>query len=204
MRDDPTIPRSLEEVERHCFVQLARAVRDRRSAFHLAVLASTGLDGFPAARTVVLRAADGASRSLRVHTDRRSPKAAELAADPRVALLFYDPQARLQFRFRAYATLHADDATAHDVWTGVAATSRRCYLGLAPGTPSATPISGLPADLEARAPSPGESAAGRPNFAVVQARLRGLDWLHLAAGGHRRARFDWPEDGAPTATWVAP
>jgi hypothetical protein len=57
MRDDPTTPRSLEEIERQCFLLLARAVRDRRSALHIATLASAGRDGVPAARSVVLRAA---------------------------------------------------------------------------------------------------------------------------------------------------
>jgi pyridoxamine 5'-phosphate oxidase len=204
MRDDPTAPQSLEEVERHCFALLARGVRDRHSALHIATLASGGRDGFPAARSVVLRAVDATNRMLRFHTDRRSAKYAELEADPRVAILFYDPRARLQFRFQAHATLHRDDEETHAVWAGVAAGSRRIYLGLPPGSPSATPASGLPEELETRLPTPAESAAGILNFAVIQVRLLGLDWLHLAAGGHRRARFAWTPGEPATATWLVP
>ena len=204
MREDPVAPRTLAEIERHCFALLARGVRDRRSALHLAVLASAGDDGFPAARTVVLRAVDTAARTLRVHTDRRSAKFAELTADPRAALLFYEPRARLQVRFRALATLHAGDDVARGIWQGVAATSRRCYLGLAPGSVSAGPVSGLPPELETRGPTPEESAPGAANFCAVTLRLLTLDWLHLAAGGHRRARFDWTDPAAPAATWLAP
>lgn len=201
---EPAIPQALGEIERHCFALLARGVRDRRSACHLAVLATTGLDGFPAARTVVLRAVDAAARTLRFHTDRRSPKLAALAADPRMAIHFYDPRARLQFRFRAIAALHVGDETTQAVWRDVAPFSRRCYLGLTPGSVSAAPTSGLPPELETRAPGPEESASGLANFAVLRARLVELDWLHLAAAGHRRARFDWSDPAAPAATWLAP
>jgi hypothetical protein len=204
MRDDPTTPRSLDEIERQCFMLLARAVRDRRSALHVATLASAGRDGFPAARSVVLRACDATQRTLRFHTDGRSRKYVELEADPRAAILFYDPRARLQFRFRAIATLHRGDATARAVWAGVAAGSRRVYLGLPPGQPSATPASGLPPALETRPPTIEESAPGVSNFATIAVRLLALDWLHLAAGGHRRARFEWPEHGPTDATWLAP
>lgn len=204
MRDDPTAPRSLEEIERHCFALLARGVRDRHSALHIATLASSGRDGFPAARSVVLRAVDAGGRTLRFHTDRRSSKWAELEADPRVTILFYEPRARLQFRFRAIAALHHDDDAARAVWAGIAAGSRRIYLGLPPGTASATPVSGLPQELETRHPTAEESAPGLANFAMIRARLLGLDWLHLAAGGHRRARFTWAEGEPQIATWLAP
>jgi pyridoxamine 5'-phosphate oxidase len=203
-RDDPALPRGLEEIERHCFALLARGVRDRRSAFHLATLASLGRDGFPAARTVVLRAADPVARTLRFNTDRRSRKFAELEAEARVAILFYDPRARLQFRFRAVATLHAGDETAHAIWRDVSASSRRCYLGQPPGAASDAPTSGLPPELEGRAPSAEESVPGLANFAAIRVRLLDLDWLHLAAGGHRRARIDWRDPAAPAATWLAP
>lgn len=204
MREDPTAPHSLEEIERQCFTLLARGVRDRHSALHVATLASSGRDGFPAARSVVLRAVDAGRRTLRFHTDPRSAKWAELQADPRVTILFYEPRARLQFRFRAIATLHHDDESTREVWAGIAAGSRRVYLGLPPGTPSATPVSGLPTELEGRHPTAEESAPGVANFAMIRARLLDLDWLHLAAGGHRRARFAWPQDAPPAATWLVP
>jgi hypothetical protein len=204
MHDDPTAPRTLDEIERQCFTLLVRGVRDRRSALHVATLASAGRDGFPAARSVVLRAVDPAGRVLRFHTDRRSAKYAEMDADPRVAILFYDPRARLQFRFQALATLHHGDDVARGAWAGVSTGSRRCYLGLAPGSAQFAPASGLPAELETRPPTAAETTPGFANFSIIQARLLDLDWLHLAAGGHRRARFAWTQDAPTVATWLAP
>ncbi len=53
-----------------------------QSGFHTPALATIGRDGAPRLRTVVLRGVDRAARSLRVHCDARSAKAAEIAADP--------------------------------------------------------------------------------------------------------------------------
>ena len=53
-------------------------------------LATLGLDGCPSARTVLLSAVSDAG--FRFHTDARSAKAAELAADDRVALVVAFPE----------------------------------------------------------------------------------------------------------------
>lgn len=53
-------------------------------------LSTIGLDGYPAARTVLLSAFDGAR--MHFHTDARSRKAAELAAVPRATLTLVWPE----------------------------------------------------------------------------------------------------------------
>ena len=70
---------------------LGEGASDRRSIFHTPALVSVGLDGWPKARTVVLRSVDRESATLRCHTDLRSPKVAELEGNPRVGVLAYDP-----------------------------------------------------------------------------------------------------------------
>jgi pyridoxamine 5'-phosphate oxidase len=60
----------------------------------LMTLTTVGADGYPDARNVLLSDFDG--RALFFHTDARSRKAAELAADPRVALAFVWPDAGRQ------------------------------------------------------------------------------------------------------------
>ena len=82
-RPDP--PVDLDDVLAESFRLLARGVADRRSPFHTPTLASLNADGAPSLRTVVLRGFDPARRELRVHTDARSAKLAELAAEPRAA-----------------------------------------------------------------------------------------------------------------------
>ncbi len=81
---------TLEGALHAAFGRLAEGARDGRSPFRTPALATLGRDGAPQLRTVVLRGFDPAARSLSIHTDRRSAKVAELAADPRAALHVYD------------------------------------------------------------------------------------------------------------------
>jgi pyridoxamine 5'-phosphate oxidase len=178
---------------------IARGVADRRSPFHHPTVATLGLDGFPQARTVILRGCDVASRTLRFHTDARSMKAREIGADGRAALHFYDPGVKIQIRVSGTATLHTSDAAADAAWTGSRVFSRQCY-GIAPGPGTGIAMGGgfsLP-DVTDDA-----TAAGRANFAAITIGVARLEWLYLAAAGHRRARFAW-DSGALDAGWLAP
>ena len=185
---------TLEETLAQAFGLIARGVETSRSPFHTPTLATTGLDGAPALRTVVLRAFDPAFRILRIHTDRRSAKAAELARDGRAMLHGYDPGAQVQLRLAGVATLHIDDATADAAWATSRESSRMCY---AAEHPPGAPLPAPPA-------APQDPEAGRPHFAAVTLRVDSLDWLLLARAGHRRARFAWDAAGILSATWIAP
>jgi len=190
----PPPPARLEDALAGAFALLARGVADRRSPLHTPTLATRGTDGAPNARTVVLRAFDPGSRRLRLHTDRRSAKATELAADPRVMLHGYDAGAQIQLRIAGRASLHHADALAEDAWAGSRASSRMCYAAAeAPGAAVAAP-----------SPAPRDTEGGRDNFMAVVMTMDSLDWLLLAHEGHRRARFAWDEAGALSASWVAP
>ena len=187
---EASLPATLEDA----FASLMRGVTDRRHGFHIPALATIGPDGAPAVRSLVLRAVDAPARRLRLHSDSRAAKVADLIVDPRAALLFYDAPSQLQLRLTGRATLHRDDAVADLAWAESRAMSRCCYaIDPAPGTPVASP----PA-------APLDSEAGRPHFCVVMFNLDTLESLHLAATGHRRARFAWDAAGRASATWLVP
>lgn len=166
----------------------------RHAPFHLVQVATLGPEG-PEARTVVLRGADRAAGTLRFHTDARAPKAAEIAADPRVALVGYDPGLGLQLRMRGRAALHAGAAA----WAASGRSSRVCYrAAFAPSSPVAAPEA---ADPTPAMRDPADPDEGRANFRAVLVTLGSIDWLDLASEGHRRARFAAPDwQGA----WLAP
>ncbi|MDO9498548.1 pyridoxamine 5'-phosphate oxidase family protein [Falsiroseomonas sp.] len=186
--------RDLDATLAEAFRLIARGVADRRHPFHTPTLATLAADGAPSARTVVLRGFDAATRQLRIHTDRRAAKVAELNAQPRASLHMYDHGAAVQLRLSCLATLHADDAVAQSGWAASRDFSRMCYaIQPAPGTPCAEPP-----------PAPADAEAGRPNFCVVLLRIDRLEWLHLAAAGHRRAHFAWSGPGGPEAGWLVP
>jgi hypothetical protein len=193
-RPRPSWADDLDGTLAEAFRLLSRGVADRRSPFHTPCLGTVDAAGAPVLRTVVLRGFDPASRRLRIHTDLRSGKAAELRANPAVALHGYDQAAQVQLRLSGTATLHARDEVADAAWAASRPFSRRCYATPdAPGTPCATPPD-----------APTDEAAGRPHFAAVIIAFDRLEWLWLAAAGHRRARFAWGADGAFSATWLVP
>ncbi|MCJ2071225.1 pyridoxamine 5'-phosphate oxidase family protein [Methylobacterium sp. J-030] len=177
---------------------LAEGAALGRSGFHLPALATLGADGAPRLRTVVVRAADPEAGSLRFHCDRRSDKAAEIAANPACALMAYDAAAKIQIRVEGRAALHADDAVAEAAWAGSRAMSRVCY-GAEPAPGTALPAGDaytLPDEAAA-------GTAGRPHFAAVLVRAERLDFLYLDRRGHRRAA--WHRNGSGwQGTWLAP
>jgi pyridoxamine 5'-phosphate oxidase len=193
-----TPPGDLGAVREEALGLLARGALDRRSAFHTPVLATVGLDGAPRARVVVLRAFCRETLSLRIHTDARSSKCAELRRDPRAGLTFYDGGRKVQLRVEGTAQMHQGDAIAQAAWSASQPMSRRCYAtSPGPGTPLAAGGDfALPADDEA-------AAAGQAHFVALLLTVERLEWLYLAAAGHRRALLTLaPHAGA--ATWLTP
>lgn len=177
---------------------LAEGAQCGKSGFHLPALATVSADGCPRIRTVVLRAADDASGTLRFHCDRRSGKAAEISRHPACALTAYDAAEKIQIRIEGRATLHTDDALAELAWAGSRAMSRVCY-GAEPG-----PGTALPTGDAYVVPDEADAAAlGRPHFAAVLVRAERLELLYLDRRGHRRA--GWRRDGEGwEGAWLAP
>jgi pyridoxine/pyridoxamine 5'-phosphate oxidase len=176
--------------------RLGRATKDRRSAWHTPVVATVSPEGLPSARVMVLRGADRATATLRLHTDVRAAKVAHLRRNPGVAILFYDAGAKLQLRVEGEGRIEADGPAADAAWAATRLLGRRCYTApVAPGAPADGPVSGLPAHLEAREPTLDESETGRPNFSALVVRIRALEFLYLAMTGHIRGRFEASDEG---------
>lgn len=170
-------------LEAHLWARLARAVADAADPWRFAVLATLGAEG-PQARTVGLRGADRAPGTVEVHADARTPKVAELAADPRAQLLLWDAAAQEQLRLSLAVEVVRAPA---DRWARVPPASRGNYgTTPAPGTP-------IPAaEAYARDPAPARLAA-------LVGRVTRMDAVWLAGEPHRRAIRDgggW--------RWVAP
>ncbi len=144
----------------------------------------------------MLRGADKTLRQIVFHTDVRSRKWTELESNPQFAAHFYDPAAKLQLRLDCIAKLDWNNETSRLAWERSRPMSRECYRQkLAPRLPMHDPREAgqdwLPAGDAFR------------NFAVITGRVVLVDWLYLAAAGHRRAIFDW-RSGDLHQTWVAP
>ena len=192
---------SLDQVRADIHARLAKAAKSRKSPMHTPVVATTDAD----ARVMVLRAWDREARTLRFHTDARSPKVAAMRADGRVGVLFYDAPQKVQIRCRGTASVEQEGARADAAWGAASAFARRCYMGAGPGSEAAEPTSGLPASVEGHEPTAQDLLPARENFAIVLVQVASADWLYLAHTGHRRARIDLTgNDDAGGSTWLTP
>lgn len=186
-----------------CRDRLIRAPRDRKSPLHTPVIVTADVD----ARVMVLRAFDAAAWTLRLHTDTRAPKAGAIAADPRIAVLFYDKGAKIQIRARGAGEIVRLGAEVDAAWNASTRFARRCYLGEGPGAGSDGPTSGLPPEFEGSEPDEAQLVPARENFALLKITLTALDWLYLAHTGHARAQFARGEAGGAVrweGHWVSP
>lgn len=187
-----------------CWRLLVRGAGDRRSPVHTPVVATTGPDGRPDARIMVLRGADRASANLRFHTDMRSPKCRGIDGAP-ACINAYHPGEAVQLRISGVCRLDHDGARADAAWTASTPFGLRTYLTeAAPGTALPAPASGLPANIEGRAPTPDELVPARANFAVLLVTITRIDWLHLAQAGHRRLQLCCDDSRNWQGQWLVP
>ncbi len=178
----------------------------RKAAAHCPVIGTIGADGTPSQRVMILRHVDWDGRRLRFHTDARSDKRADLAANAAASVLIYDEPAKVQLRLGGTAQMQTHGGEADMAWAESTLFARRCYLTQhAPGSLSAEPSSGLPAEIEGKQPTDAEIGPGRVNFAILTVTFSFLEWLYLANSGHRRARFSWDDrSGCWGGNWLVP
>lgn len=177
---------TIEAVRAAVWRELERAAASRNHAWRTPVLA-TG-DGRGAdARTVILRDVEPDQRVLRIFTDARSAKAAQVQAQPDGMLVMWSAALSWQLRLRVQLTLHTDGLGVSSRWAKVKLTpSAQDYLSpLPPGAALGAPVQ--------------PQRDSREYFAVIEALVISIDWLELHADGHRRAIFD-----AAGARWVQP
>lgn len=191
---------ALELILNEIHQQLHFGATRRSSPMHTPVVGTADGD----LRVMVLRDFDLASRTLRFHTDARSPKVAAIKVDPSITVLFYDPEAKVQIRARGIGRVGTNDAVVDAAWDQATPFAKRCYLAeSAPGSSSESPVSGLPGWVEGITPTEAQVAPGRENFAVLLVRIVTFDWLYLANTGHRRARFEY-SDEKMIGNWLVP
>lgn len=191
---------TLQDVEADLKQHLARAAKDRWSPMHVPAVVTSDVD----ARGMVLREFDLNAWTLRFHTDTRAPKVAAIESDPRMAVLFYDKDSKVQIRVKGVGRVLRDGPVAEAAWMAGDNFARRCYLGEGPGAASEEPTSGLPPEIEGLEPTDDQLVPARENFGVLLIELAELDWFYLAHTGHMRAQFTKDGDTRWQGRWVSP
>ena len=100
--------------------ELTRAPHDRHHDWRTPILATQGMGQTgPQARTVVLREADANRWQLQIYTDARTPKCAELVAQPKAQLIFWSKRLNWQLRVSAVATVDTSSPAVGVAWEKV-------------------------------------------------------------------------------------
>ena len=168
---------------------LLKSGLNRNSSFHLPVFIS-GKDNKFDGRTVVLRGVDIINKNLWFHTDIRSRKIRVLKKHPYASFLFYDKDEKIQLRIFGKTKINYKNNKTKKSWEKTIHMSRQCYLGeKTPGAISSKPTSGLNDNVDNFKYTLEESEIGYKNFCLIETFISSIEWLYLAAKGHRRAHF---------------
>ena len=186
----PSFYEDFSGIKTKIWSMLDNAIKDRSSQFRIPVFICGSQDDFDG-RIVVLRKSDQSNNLIQYHSDIRSNKIAKLKSNKNASMLFYDKEEKIQVRLKVDCTINHDNEITKESWLKTGHMSRKCYLvDNGPGTESPTPTSGLRPELDNFEFTMEQSEVGYENFTVIQCKIKNMEWLYLAAKGHRRAKFD--------------
>jgi len=199
----PAYYEDFKEIKKKIWSMLNDAVNNRSSQFRIPVFVCGDQKDFDG-RIVVLRKSDQKNNLLQFHSDIRSEKINKLKRNNNASMLFYDKNEKIQLRITVQCKINYDNIITKESWSKTGHMSRKCYLVKnGPGNISKKPTSGLKPEQDNFQFSLEESEMGYRNFCVVQCMIKSIEWLYLAAKGHRRAKFIYKKDHIDKV-WLTP
>ena len=197
----PAYYEDFNEIKKKIWLMLDDAITNRASQFRIPTFICGNQSDFDG-RIVVLRKSDQHNNIVQFHSDIRSDKIEKLKRNPKAAMLFYDKDEKIQVRLKIECVVNHNNDITKESWSKTQHISRKCYLAdNGPGSESETPTSGLKPELDNFEFTMKQSEEGYKNFTVIQCKIKSIEWLYLAAKGHRRARFDLE---TKKDTWLVP
>ena len=197
----PAYYEDFNEIKKKIWLMLDDAISNRASQFRIPTFICGDQSDFDG-RIVVLRKSDQHNNTVQFHSDLRSDKIEKLKKNPKAAMLFYDKEEKIQVRLKIECVVNHNNDITKESWSKTQHISRKCYLvDNGPGSESEIPTSGLKPELDNFDYTKEQSEEGYKNFTVIQCKIKFIEWLYLAAKGHRRARFDLENN---IDTWLVP
>ena len=197
----PAYYENFKEIQKKIWLMLNDSISNRDAQFRIPVFICGNQNDFDG-RVVVLRKSDQQNNLVQFHSDIRSNKIAKLKKNKKASMLFYDKEEKIQVRLKVECIVNHNNEITKQSWIKTGHMSRKCYLlDNGPGTESPTPTSGLKPELDNFEFTMEQSEEGYKNFTVIQCEIKNIEWLYLAAKGHRRARFDLENK---KDTWLVP
>ena len=121
-----------------------------------------------------------------------------------VVLRGVDESEKIQLRINGQAKINYQNTKTKKSWKQTVHMSRQCYLGnKAPGSYIPLPASGLTNEIDNLKYTLEESEIGYKNFCVIETYIKSIEWLYLAAKGHRRAYFSL-KNNSLEKKWLIP
>ena len=186
----PDYYNNLDKIYLKIWDLLKIGLQNRDLPFHIPVFICGEKNNYDG-RIVVLRGIDEKEKKIWFHSDIRSNKIKILKSNPESVFLFYDKNEKIQLRIRGNSQINYQNPITKKSWGKTAHMSRQCYLGdKAPGSNTKVPASGLTSDIDNLKYTKEESEIGYKNFCVIETYIKSIEWLYLAAKGHRRAYFN--------------
>ena len=202
MSEEVSYYEDFTEIQKKVWDLLTDAVKNRNSEFRTPVFIcgyGKDLDG----RVVVLRKADSEKNFIQFHSDIRSSKINKIKKNPSCSILFYGKEEKIQLRLKIDCEINYKNQITKESWEKTGHVSRKCYLVTdSPGTISQKPTSGLNGKFNDFDFTKEESEQGYKNFCVIKCKVKSIEWLYLAAKGHRRALIDLQK--SKKFTWLVP
>ena len=199
----PDYYNDLDKIYSKIWDLLNYGLKDRNAPFHIPVFMCSNGKKFDG-RIVVLRGVKENQRKIWFHSDFRSNKVKILKSSPEATLLFYDKNEKIQLRISGNTKINYKNDVTKKSWKKTAHMSRQCYLGdEAPGSNALAPTSGLTSDIDNLKYTLEESEIGYENFCVIETFIKSIEWLYLAAKGHRRAYFSL-KNNSLEKKWLIP
>ena len=116
------------------WVQISRGKADKKSPARYPTFVTSSADGFPNARTLVMRRSDRKNNQIEFHTDTASLKILALEKNPRAGIHVWLPKVQLQIQIEVDVEVMVGDITIPN-WRNVPAKSAFAYGTIpAPGT----------------------------------------------------------------------
>jgi len=197
----PAYYENFSEIKKKIWFMLDDAITNRGSQFRIPTFICGDQSDFDG-RIIVLRKSDQKNNIVQFHSDIRSDKIKKLKRNSKAAMLFYDKEEKIQVRLKVECVVNHNNNVAKESWSKTQHISRKCYLvDNGPGTESDSPTSGLKPEFDNFEFTMEQSEKGYKNFTVIQCKVKSIEWLYLAAKGHRRAKFDLETN---TDTWLIP
>ena len=157
------------------WAQIYRGKADKKSPARQPTFVTSSADGFPNARTLVMRRSDRENNQIEFHTDTASSKMLELEKNPRAGIHIWLPKVQLQIQMEVVVEIKVGNITTPN-WKNVPTNSKVSYGTIpSPGTILDNPFAY-------------EHAPDQKRFAVLVCHIQSIQLLLLGVK-HIRAYY---------------